>query len=112
MNWFAVSFLALGGLICLLNFYLVFLRYPFYRLAGGSKNTYHFRSGIPLLGSLLVAASLIVFWHNPWLVGAAIFLMLIDIDGFHWYAVMYFYFEVLRKKRPHHLKNDGIPRKA
>lgn len=101
MSGIATALLIVGGMICILNFYLVFLRYPLYRISGGDKTSYHFRSGIPLLGSLLVAISLVAFWHSPWLAATATLLMLIDIDGFHWYAVMYFYFEVLRKKRHH-----------
>lgn len=99
MQWAASILLAAGGLICFLNFYLVFLRYPVYRLVGGNPAEYRFTSGVPLVGSLLVALSLIVFWSNPWLAALALLLMLIDIDGLHWYILMYIYFEVLRKRR-------------
>jgi len=99
MDWTAGILLVIGGLICLFNFYLVFLRYPVYRLVGGNPAEYRFKPGIPLLGSLLTALSLIAFWSNPWLAAIAILLMLMDIDGLHWYILMYIYFEVFRKRR-------------
>ena len=90
----------LGGIVCCLNFYLSFLRYPVYRLTGGKPEEYRWISGFPLIGSLFVAVSLFRFWDTPWLLATAIILILIDTGGIHWYAGMMFWYEVLKKGNP------------
>ena len=50
-----------GGCICLLNFYLSFLRYPLHLAAGRGRNSYRWVSGIPLLGSMAVVIAW-AFW--------------------------------------------------
>ena len=105
MTWAAMVLLTGGGIICFLNFYLVFLRYPIFRLIGGNPLTYRFKSGVPLVGSMLVALSLIEFWNNPWLLALAAILIICDIDGIHWYVVMFVYFEWVRGKAFRRAKN-------
>jgi len=78
--------LILGGLVCALNFYLSFCRYPLHRLGGGSPETYRRISGFPLIGSLLVALSLFKFYDTPWILGVALVLIAIDTGGVHWFA--------------------------
>jgi len=43
-----------GVYICVLNFYLSFLRYPLYVRRGQRKEDFKFISGIPVLGSLFI----------------------------------------------------------
>ena len=84
MKWIAAVLLALGGLMCGLNFYLSFLRYPIHRLAGGTKDNYKWVSGAPVFGSVFVALSLVV--------------ILIDTGGLHWFAAAMLY-QTLRKEK-------------
>jgi len=83
----ALAFLV-GAWICLFNFYLSFVRYPIHRLRGGSVEDFEWTSGIPMLGSLLVATA----WL-PWTRGgasaachvASCALMLCDTCGPLWF---------------------------
>jgi len=99
MEWAAGILLTAGGAICCFNFYLVFLRYPLFRLSGGNPTEYRFKPGVPALGSLLAGLSLISFWNNPWLALAAVIFILMDIDGLHWYLLTCLYFNYRRKRR-------------
>ena len=98
MKWIAAVLLALGGLMCGLNFYLSFLRYPIHRLAGGTKDNYKWVSGAPVFGSVFVALSLVVFWDTPWILVTAVVLILIDTGGLHWFAAAMLY-QTLRKEK-------------
>ena len=75
-----------GGFFCLLNFYLSFLRYPLHKLKGGSGDSYRWVSGIPLIGSLLVAASLLVLNETKWVLVSGLVLIAMDTGGIHWFA--------------------------
>ena len=99
MEWAAGILLAAGGLICCINFYLVFMRYPLFRLAGGNPENYRYKPGIPAIGSLLVILSLISFWESPWLATLSVILILMDIDGVHWYLLTYCYLNFRRRQR-------------
>jgi hypothetical protein len=44
----AFAVFALGAFICLLNFYLSFVRYPLHRWRGLPKESYQWVSGFPL----------------------------------------------------------------
>ena len=72
-----------GGLNCLLNAYLTWLRYPIHRLLGGTRDDYLWVSAIPLLGSGLMA--LAIFWaggwHDPLRLWGGIALIAIDSGG-------------------------------
>jgi hypothetical protein len=98
MKWMMTALLVLGGLLCCLNFYLSFLRYPVHRMMGRKKEDYRGASGIPVFGSLLVAISLLSFWQSPWLLTTAIGLILIDTGGLHWFAGTMLWYEVLKKR--------------
>jgi hypothetical protein len=84
----------LGAFICLLNFYLSFLRYPIHRLRGLSRESYHWSSGFPIIGSLMVAISLIGLHSQTGILPASIVLIAIDTGGIHWFAgsMIYYYF--------------------
>lgn len=75
---------AFGAYLCVLNFYLSFLRYPLYRRRGLPKESFKFISGIPILGSLIVF--LLLHYTNlpPVMQYVAIGLIVIDTGGIHW----------------------------
>jgi uncharacterized membrane protein len=75
-----------GGFFCLLNFYLSFLRYPLHKLKGGSRDSYRWVSGIPLVGSLSVAVSLLVLHEVRWMLASGIVLIFMDTGGIHWFT--------------------------
>lgn len=80
----------LGGFVCLLNFYLSFLRYPLFRLRGGRQEDWKWISGFPLVGSLFLA----VAWFG-WLRELdsvtldvlAWTLVVLDTGGIHWFIL-------------------------
>ena len=74
-----------GAWVCLLNFYLAFLRYPLHRLRGLSKESYHWVSGVPILGSLFVALSLFELHSLAGMLPIGIGLIAIDTGGIHWF---------------------------
>jgi hypothetical protein len=88
----------LGGFLCLLNFYLSFLRYPIHRLSGGSKQEYKWVSGAPVLGSLLVGLSLIFHYATNWMLISGAALIFIDTGGLHWFLVTMFYYGTFQTK--------------
>ena len=87
-----------GGLVCALNFYLSFCRHVLHRLRGGSRGSYRWMSGLPLVGSLLVALSIVRFYDAPWILTVALVLIAIDTGGIHWFAGSLIYHTYLRKK--------------
>jgi len=97
MYWLSTALLVLGGFICCLNFYLSYIKYPFYKLRGGKKGNYKWISGVPLAGSLLVAVAMIGFRDNTWVLWVAAVLILIDTGGIHWFVGTMLYHAVLKK---------------
>jgi hypothetical protein len=87
-----------GGLLCFVNFYLSFLRYPLHRLRGLPRSSYRWVSGIPLLGSLLVAISLVHFHSMASIMLPAIALIVIDTGGIHWFLGSMIYHSLRGKK--------------
>jgi len=67
MKLITTSILILGGLTCCLNFYLSVPRYLLHKFRGGKEEDYKWVSGIPVVGSLLVALSLLAFWQITWM---------------------------------------------
>jgi hypothetical protein len=80
----ASALFGLGGLICCLNLYWSFLRYPFHRLRGGAREDCRHVSSCPLFGSLLVAISLLQLWSHPVVLAIVATLILIDTGGLPW----------------------------
>ena len=95
---FAWGALLVGGLVCALNFYLSFCRYALHRFRGGSRESYRWMSGFPLVGSLLVTLSIVKFYEVPWILTMALVLIAIDTGGIHWFAGVLIY-QNLRRKR-------------
>jgi hypothetical protein len=73
-----------GGAICVLNFYLSFVRGLRFCIAR-RKSEYRFISGLPLIGFLCVVTSLILFRMPRWAWVAGIVLALADTGGIHWF---------------------------
>jgi hypothetical protein len=80
----AFCFFGAGAFLCVLNFYLSFLRYPLYCIRG-RKGQYRHVSGAPILGSLLVVVLLIPLGLHNWARIAAFSLAAIDTGGLHWF---------------------------
>ena len=75
----------LGGIICVMNFYLSFLRYPVFLLRGGRKSEFQWMSGAPLIGSLSVAVGLGYLYETGWILVTGPILILMDTGGLHWF---------------------------
>lgn len=75
----------LGALLCGANFYFSFLRYPLHLLRGLPKEEYHWVSGVPLLGSLLVCISWLGLHHDPAMTIVTVALLLMDTGGIIWF---------------------------
>jgi hypothetical protein len=100
VGWIAAGLLGLGGFICCMNLYLSVVRYSIHRLRGGTRANYKYVSGFALLGSLLVALSLLKFYSHPVLLTIAIILILIDTGGLHWFlGSMFYHYAVLKGDR-------------
>ena len=95
---FAWLALLVGGLVSALNFYLSFCRYHLYRIKGGSRESYRSVSGFPLVGSLLVALSIVRLYDKPWILVFAFVLIAIDTGGILWLAGVLIYQTFLRKR--------------
>ena len=77
----------LGALVCLVNAYLSWLRYPLHRLRGGAPGTYRWVSGFPVVGSLLVVVAWMLWLRDErsWPLDVTAWgLALIDTGGIHW----------------------------
>ena len=94
----ALPALLVGGLVCALNFYLSFCRNLLHRLRGGARKAYRWKSGFPLVGSLLVALSIFNFYDVPWILTVALALIAIDTGGIHWFAGVMIYQNLRQKK--------------
>ncbi len=78
----------LGATVCVVNFYLSWLRYPLHRVRGGDPRSYQRVSGLPLVGSLLVMGSWALWLHGVGSVAldvTAWAIALIDTGGIHWF---------------------------
>ncbi len=97
MTILAVTALCIGGLVCLHNLYLSLLRYPIWRWKHGDDEGYGWVSGVPVLGSLIVALSLIRLHTHPWLLAVALVPIAADTAGIHWFLGTMFYYHVLKR---------------
>ncbi|MEQ8765457.1 MAG: hypothetical protein RL885_16125 [Planctomycetota bacterium] len=80
-----------GAFICVVNFYLTFLRYPIIQAKGKCRDDYRFISGVPLFGSTFVIFAW-VFWirhEGSLLLDVATWsLAVFDTGGIHWLLAM------------------------
>jgi hypothetical protein len=79
----AYMLFTVGTYLCLVNFYLTFLRYPLYSLFG--RECKHV-SGVPLLGSLLLVIAVTMLHEWPLFFWSGIMIALFDTGGLHWFA--------------------------
>ncbi len=82
---------AVGAILCLVNIYTSWLRYPLHRIRGGAPETFRWASGVPVVASLLVMIAW-TFWlrHReslPLNVTAWV-LALLDTGGVHWFLIV------------------------
>ncbi len=85
MRIFLPALFCLGAFICVVNFYLTFLRYRIFLLRGGRKSEYKWMSGTPYIGSLFVLVGLSSLHETRLILIAGLILMLIDTGGLHWF---------------------------
>ena len=94
MIYIAYASFAFGCLVCISNFYLSFLRYPLFRLRGGSHDDYQWSSGAPMIGSLFVAVFVFSVAGNPWLFWFGILCAILDTGGLHWFVGIMLYLSI------------------
>jgi uncharacterized membrane-anchored protein len=82
----AIVLCSIGAFISGLNFYLSFIRYPLHRLRGRSRAEFHWVSGFPVIGSLLLWICAVRLTAWPILMWAALAISLLDTGGLHWFA--------------------------
>ena len=92
MAWYiGIVLLCLGGVISSLNCYLWFIRYPMHRLRGGTRESYRWISGFPLVGSLFLWMAAVFLLHHRILMWTALAISLLDTGGIHWFAGVMLY---------------------
>ncbi len=76
---------AFGVFISLLNFYLSFIRYPLHILRGGTRDSFQWVSGFPLVGTVLIVLALLLDGlDRPLLIYIGLFALLTDTGGIPW----------------------------
>lgn len=91
------SLFSAGAFVCLLNFYLSFLRYPILRRKGKSEDEIGSPSGFPFIGTMLVLFS-VAHLTDSFLFPVGVVIMLLDTGGPHWLIGMMIYHSVRDKK--------------
>jgi hypothetical protein len=84
MNSAFLLILDLGSFVCVANLYLSFIRYPLFCLTRRREN-FRWVSGLPIVGSLLVASSLVLLRLPRGAFVSAIVLAALDTGGIHWF---------------------------
>jgi hypothetical protein len=79
--------------VSLLNFYLSFLRIPILRLRGREGG---WVSGLPVVGSGLLAWFAIWHLHSPGWFWAGVAFAAIDTGGLHWFAAVLLWYGFIR----------------
>ena len=76
---------AAGAFVTVMNAYLSFIRYPVHLALGGTRETYRWVSGFPLVGSLFLWLSILLLSSVAlkWFAAA---LSLFDTGGIHWFV--------------------------
>lgn len=96
--WLAWTVFALGGYLCVLNFW-IFVRWLRYRFRKPPKEPYKHVSAIPIIGSLLVYLMLRTLGSIPAAMVIGIVLIVIDTGGIPWMiaGIVYQIYLALRK---------------
>jgi hypothetical protein len=91
--------LGLSVVIAVTNFYLSWLRYPLYRLLGGSRAEYRFVSGLPMVGSIAAFIALVLDNRTAfaWVALAALG---VETGGLLWAVVWFPLALILDRRRP------------
>ena len=96
----------IGAAVTVINFYLSFIRYPLHGLWYRDRS-FQWKSGFPLLGSLLLWIAALFFWLSGSAPKAAIALVfsIFDTRGIHWFVVSQLHksghgHEVLKERTP------------
>ncbi|MEK6702304.1 MAG: hypothetical protein AABZ53_08575 [Planctomycetota bacterium] len=84
MSTVGVILFAFGAFVTLTNVYLSFIRYPIHLARGGTRETYRWVSGVPIVGSLFlwISMGLLASTGLKWLAGI---LSIFDTGGIHWF---------------------------
>lgn len=77
------------------NFYLSFVRMPLARWRGREV---HWVSGVPLVGSLVLALFAAWHWSEPGWFCASVAFAALDTGGLHWFLGTVLWFEVIRPR--------------
>ena len=86
MSAWALAALGLGGCIAALNFWLSFLAARVHRLRRGTEPA-RVPSGVPLVGSVLLAAAAFALPNGSVMQLAALVLLALDTGGPHWFVL-------------------------
>jgi hypothetical protein len=80
--------------VCLLNFHLSFVRFLLHLARGGRRESYHYVSGFPLVGSLfvLLGAGIVGLpQYSRGLTAGFAVVALLDTGGIHWFLATMIY---------------------
>ena len=77
----------IAGLIAGINLYLLYLRPRRYRRRQGADVGYHFVSGLPTVGNLLVVGGCFAAFGSGLVGGWGLLVALADPDGLAWFPI-------------------------
>ncbi|MBP8284602.1 MAG: hypothetical protein KAX46_11945 [Chromatiaceae bacterium] len=77
----------IAGLIAGINLYLLYLRPWRYRRRQGADEGYHFVSGLPIVGNLLVVGGCFVAFGSGLVGSWGLLMALADPDGLAWFPI-------------------------
>ena len=78
----------LAAVVGVFNFWLSWVRPLIYRLIHGSREGYHFVSGVLALGTLLVAVGVVISFGHVVTASLALLVLLLDTGGLPWFLAM------------------------
>ena len=89
-------FLALGALVCLLNFYISFIRMPLLTALGRSPRRV---SGFPLFGSVMLVTAAVLSWEKRALALTLLAIAALDTGGIHWFLGSLFWRSLVARRK-------------
>ncbi len=84
----AAALVSVAAVIGVLNLYLSFVRPWNYRRRHGTDFGYRFVSGVPVLGTLLLAPVVLLSLGTPYLAACGLLVSMIDTGGLPWFLIM------------------------